>query len=150
MCCITWLQLCSYSLYSQKEVQAVGLTVLSFSMNESKIVISDLLNGQHLHVVLILGCLRGWRLLFSISYVFSWQVPEEYISRELFDTVQVYIITKPELQNKLITVYVIKDHSHVKHLMPWIIDLIDVCVFQRLVCWFHVHIEINIMVCFFS
>ncbi|XP_069500153.1 GATOR1 complex protein NPRL2 isoform X4 [Ambystoma mexicanum] len=32
------------------------------------------------------------------------QVPEEYISRELFDTVQVYIITKPELQNKLITV----------------------------------------------
>lgn len=33
------------------------------------------------------------------------QVPEEYISRELFDTVQVYIITKPELQNKLITVY---------------------------------------------
>lgn len=35
------------------------------------------------------------------------QVPEEYISRELFDTVQVYIITKPELQNKLITVYVI-------------------------------------------
>lgn len=37
----------------------------------------------------------------------SLQVPEEYISRELFDTVQVYIITKPELQNKLITVYVI-------------------------------------------
>lgn len=37
------------------------------------------------------------------------QVPEEYISRELFDTVQVYIITKPELQNKLITVYVIQD-----------------------------------------
>lgn len=36
------------------------------------------------------------------------QVPEEYISRELFDTVQVYIITKPELQNKLITVYVIQ------------------------------------------
>ncbi|CAG07001.1 unnamed protein product, partial [Tetraodon nigroviridis] len=29
---------------------------------------------------------------------------KEYISRELFDTVQVYIITKPELQNKLITV----------------------------------------------
>ncbi|XP_013861874.1 GATOR1 complex protein NPRL2 isoform X1 [Austrofundulus limnaeus] len=35
----------------------------------------------------------------------TYQVPEEYISRELFDTVQVYIITKPELQNKLITVY---------------------------------------------
>uniref|UniRef100_A0A4W3HJL1 NPR2 like, GATOR1 complex subunit n=1 Tax=Callorhinchus milii TaxID=7868 RepID=A0A4W3HJL1_CALMI len=34
----------------------------------------------------------------------TFQVPEEYISRELFDTVQVYIITKPELQNKLITV----------------------------------------------
>ncbi|KAG8536371.1 hypothetical protein GDO81_026504 [Engystomops pustulosus] len=33
-----------------------------------------------------------------------YQVPEEYISRELFDTVQVYIITKHELQNKLITV----------------------------------------------
>lgn len=32
------------------------------------------------------------------------QVPEDFISRELFDTVQVYIITKPELQNKLITV----------------------------------------------
>lgn len=43
-----------------------------------------------------------------ISVSFSWQVPEEYISRELFDTVQVYIITKPELQNKLITVYVIQ------------------------------------------
>lgn len=42
-----------------------------------------------------------------IIYVFSSQVPEEYISRELFDTVQVYIITKPELQNKLITVYVV-------------------------------------------
>uniref|UniRef100_A0A3B3R757 NPR2 like, GATOR1 complex subunit n=1 Tax=Paramormyrops kingsleyae TaxID=1676925 RepID=A0A3B3R757_9TELE len=34
----------------------------------------------------------------------TYQVPEEYISRELFDTVQVYIITKPDLQNKLITV----------------------------------------------
>ncbi|XP_029006957.1 GATOR complex protein NPRL2 isoform X2 [Betta splendens] len=34
----------------------------------------------------------------------TYQVPEEYISRELFDNVQVYIITKPELQNKLITV----------------------------------------------
>lgn len=43
----------------------------------------------------------------SIIYVLSSQVPEEYISRELFDTVQVYIITKPELQNKLITVYVV-------------------------------------------
>lgn len=42
----------------------------------------------------------------SVSCVLSLQVPEEYISRELFDTVQVYIITKPELQNKLITVYV--------------------------------------------
>lgn len=42
-----------------------------------------------------------------IICVFSSQVPEEYISRELFDTVQVYIITKPELQNKLITVYVV-------------------------------------------
>lgn len=43
----------------------------------------------------------------SIIYVSYSQVPEEYISRELFDTVQVYIITKPELQNKLITVYVV-------------------------------------------
>uniref|UniRef100_A0AC11EU12 NPR2 like, GATOR1 complex subunit n=1 Tax=Ovis aries TaxID=9940 RepID=A0AC11EU12_SHEEP len=34
----------------------------------------------------------------------SQEVPEDFISRELFDTVQVYIITKPELQNKLITV----------------------------------------------
>ncbi|XP_048650252.1 GATOR complex protein NPRL2 isoform X2 [Marmota marmota marmota] len=34
----------------------------------------------------------------------TYQVPEDFISRELFDTVQVYIITKPELQNKLITV----------------------------------------------
>lgn len=42
----------------------------------------------------------------SWFYIFLCQVPEEYISRELFDTVQVYIITKPELQNKLITVYV--------------------------------------------
>lgn len=45
-------------------------------------------------------------LIQNQSYVLSSQVPEEYISRELFDTVQVYIITKPELQNKLITVYV--------------------------------------------
>lgn len=45
-------------------------------------------------------------LIQNLSYVLSSQVPEEYISRELFDTVQVYIITKPELQNKLITVYV--------------------------------------------
>ncbi|XP_074139437.1 GATOR1 complex protein NPRL2 isoform X3 [Sminthopsis crassicaudata] len=34
----------------------------------------------------------------------TYQVPEDFISRELFDTVQVYVITKPELQNKLITV----------------------------------------------
>lgn len=49
----------------------------------------------------------GSILSYSVPYVLSLQVPEEYISRELFDTVQVYIITKPELQNKLITVYVI-------------------------------------------
>uniref|UniRef100_A0AAZ3PPQ1 Uncharacterized protein n=1 Tax=Oncorhynchus tshawytscha TaxID=74940 RepID=A0AAZ3PPQ1_ONCTS len=30
----------------------------------------------------------------------DWPPHIEYISRELFDTVQVYIITKPELQNK--------------------------------------------------
>lgn len=54
-------------------------------------------------------------ILFNLAYeyrinhlcAFFSQVPEEYISRELFDTVQVYIITKPELQNKLITVYVV-------------------------------------------
>ncbi|XP_061414826.1 GATOR1 complex protein NPRL2 [Lethenteron reissneri] len=34
----------------------------------------------------------------------TFQVPEDYISKEFFDTIQVYIITKPELQNKLITV----------------------------------------------
>eukprot|EP00075_Anas_platyrhynchos_P033887 XP_027323140.1 GATOR complex protein NPRL2 [Anas platyrhynchos] len=34
----------------------------------------------------------------------TYQVPEDFISRELFDTVQVFVITKPELQNKLITV----------------------------------------------
>ncbi|XP_072026942.1 GATOR1 complex protein NPRL2-like [Amphiura filiformis] len=34
----------------------------------------------------------------------TFQVPEDYISRELFDTVHVYIITKPKLQNRLITV----------------------------------------------
>lgn len=50
----------------------------------------------------------------SIILVLSSQVPEEYISRELFDTVQVYIITKPELQNKLITVYVV---NHILLLM---------------------------------
>lgn len=49
--------------------------------------------------------------LGSLTDVLSSQVPEEYISRELFDTVQVYIITKPELQNKLITVYVVNDIS---------------------------------------
>lgn len=54
-------------------------------------------------LVYLIGCI----LSYIVPYVLSWQVPEEYISRELFDTVQVYIITKPELQNKLITVYVI-------------------------------------------
>lgn len=43
----------------------------------------------------------------GVPHGFPRQVPEEYISRELFDTVQVYVITKPELQNKLITVYVL-------------------------------------------
>lgn len=51
-------------------------------------------------------------LTHSASCTFNLQVPEEYISRELFDTVQVYIITKPELQNKLITVYVLQ-HSFI-------------------------------------
>lgn len=52
-------------------------------------------------------CFSGYigTKLYSVC-VWS-KVPEEYISRELFDTVQVYIITKPELQNKLITVYVL-------------------------------------------
>lgn len=51
----------------------------------------------------------------------SLQVPEEYISRELFDTVQVYIITKPELQNKLITVYVIT-HVFLNELFLFVIS----------------------------
>lgn len=51
----------------------------------------------------------------------SLQVPEEYISRELFDTVQVYIITKPELQNKLITVYVI-NHVFLNELSFFVIS----------------------------
>ncbi|XP_028398199.1 GATOR complex protein NPRL2-like [Dendronephthya gigantea] len=33
-----------------------------------------------------------------------YQVPEDFISKELFDCVAVYIITKPELQSQLITV----------------------------------------------
>lgn len=57
------------------------------------------------------GLVPGWDVKATQSRCplseFSWrllQVPEDFISRELFDTVQVYIITKPELQNKLITV----------------------------------------------
>lgn len=57
--------------------------------------------------IIFLVYLIGWISSYSVPHVLSSQVPEEYISRELFDTVQVYIITKPELQNKLITVYVI-------------------------------------------
>lgn len=53
-----------------------------------------------------LGVSYRLHFIMRIHSVLPWQVPEEYISRELFDTVQVYIITKPELQNKLITVYV--------------------------------------------
>ncbi|XP_070559593.1 GATOR1 complex protein NPRL2-like [Ptychodera flava] len=34
----------------------------------------------------------------------TYQVPEDYISKELFDIFHVYIITKPQLHNKLITV----------------------------------------------
>ncbi|CAH1270837.1 GATOR1 complex protein NPRL2-like [Branchiostoma lanceolatum] len=33
----------------------------------------------------------------------TFQVPEDYISQKLFDSVHIYIITKPQLQNKLIT-----------------------------------------------
>ncbi|XP_030828296.1 GATOR complex protein NPRL2 [Strongylocentrotus purpuratus] len=36
----------------------------------------------------------------------TYQVPDDYISRELFDIFSVYIIPKPELQDKLITVNV--------------------------------------------
>ncbi|KAH0630007.1 hypothetical protein JD844_012546 [Phrynosoma platyrhinos] len=46
----------------------------------------------------------GLRMLCLGELLPRCQVPEDFISRELFDTVQVYIITKPELQNKLITV----------------------------------------------
>ncbi|KAL1497987.1 hypothetical protein ABEB36_008861 [Hypothenemus hampei] len=36
--------------------------------------------------------------------IISCQVPENYISKELFDSISVYIITKPELQRSTITV----------------------------------------------
>ena len=35
---------------------------------------------------------------------FKLQVPEDFISKESFDCVAVYVITKPELQSMLITV----------------------------------------------
>ncbi|CAG5132623.1 unnamed protein product [Candidula unifasciata] len=35
--------------------------------------------------------------------IISHQVPTEYISKEMFDTIHNFIITKPELQNRLIT-----------------------------------------------
>lgn len=60
----------------------------------------------HILVVMTLEVNTVHNLFSVFPDVVSSQVPEEYISRELFDTVQVYIITKPELQNKLITVYV--------------------------------------------
>ncbi|XP_071082771.1 GATOR1 complex protein NPRL2-like [Haliotis cracherodii] len=34
----------------------------------------------------------------------TYQVPEDFMSKEVFDSVHIYIITKPELQNRLITV----------------------------------------------
>ncbi|XP_022101188.1 GATOR complex protein NPRL2-like isoform X2 [Acanthaster planci] len=40
----------------------------------------------------------------TAGHKITYQVPEEYVSRELFDTLHVYIITKPELQNRLITI----------------------------------------------
>ncbi|XP_013407507.1 GATOR complex protein NPRL2 [Lingula anatina] len=36
--------------------------------------------------------------------IITYQVPEDYLSKEAFDTVHVYIITKPQLQNRLITI----------------------------------------------
>ena len=33
----------------------------------------------------------------------SLQVPSNYVSKEVFDAIQNFIITKPELQNRLIT-----------------------------------------------
>ncbi|XP_071810529.1 GATOR1 complex protein NPRL2-like [Asterias amurensis] len=40
----------------------------------------------------------------TAGHKITYQVPEDFVSRELFDTLHVYIITKPELQNKLITI----------------------------------------------
>ena len=40
----------------------------------------------------------------NIPNLLDFQVPEEFISKEEFDCVAVYIIPKPELQSKLITV----------------------------------------------
>lgn len=51
-----------------------------------------------------MGCTITQSQCLRESHLCPPQVPEDFISRELFDTVQVYIITKPELQNKLITV----------------------------------------------
>ncbi|XP_077582687.1 GATOR1 complex protein NPRL2 [Stigmatopora nigra] len=51
-----------------------------------------------------IGCIFFSEFHPTLGPKITYQVPEEYISRELFDTVQVYIITKQELQNKLITV----------------------------------------------
>ncbi|XP_012935060.1 GATOR complex protein NPRL2 [Aplysia californica] len=39
----------------------------------------------------------------ELGPIISQQVPEEYVSKEMFDAIQNFIITKPELQNRLIT-----------------------------------------------
>ena len=39
----------------------------------------------------------------ELGPIISHQVPEDYVSKEMFDAIQNFIITKPELQNRLIT-----------------------------------------------
>lgn len=44
-----------------------------------------------------------WSVSSLLIFIQIYQVPEDFISKEEFDCVAVYIIPKPELQSKLIT-----------------------------------------------
>ncbi|XP_050297639.1 GATOR complex protein NPRL2 isoform X2 [Anthonomus grandis grandis] len=52
----------------------------------------------------IIRCIFFCEFHHTAGPIISCQVPENYISKELFDSISVYIITKPELQRSTITV----------------------------------------------
>ena len=42
---------------------------------------------------------------FALKKIVVYQVPKDYVSKEIFDSIHNFIITKSELQNRLIIVW---------------------------------------------